>query len=97
MVPRRRCVGCGRVTSKPELIRIVAVPSDTDRPTATLDPAGTLPGRGAYVCQLRATGAANPACLRLATRKGGLQRALHRAVDVPAELIGAGPLESEGR
>jgi predicted RNA-binding protein YlxR (DUF448 family) len=87
------------VTSKPELIRIVAVPSDTDRDRriATLDPAGTLPGRGAYVCRARTTGQPDPGCLQLATRKGGLQRALRRAVDIPTELIGAGPLESEGR
>ena len=66
-----------------------------NRLTAVLDRRGTLPGRGAYVCESSDQDGPNLDCMKLATRRGGLGRAFRRAVDVPAELVG--PLESETR
>jgi len=97
-VPRRRCVGCGRVAPKPEFVRLVAAAREGGRSTrATIDRAGAMPGRGAYLCRAGGESAPNVECLRLATRNGGLQRALRRAVELPAELLDVGSLESEAR
>jgi predicted RNA-binding protein YlxR (DUF448 family) len=54
---------------------------------ATLDRAGTLPGRGAYVCRTESLREPSRECMKLATRKGALQRAFRRAVEVPVELL----------
>jgi uncharacterized protein len=85
--PRRRCVGCGRVAPKSELLRIVAAePAAGDAQVhAIADPRARMPGRGAYLC--RDAGAARPAeeCLALATRRGGIPRALRRAI--PGGLV----------
>jgi predicted RNA-binding protein YlxR (DUF448 family) len=81
-------VGCGRVATKPELLRLASAPTGAERrPTAMLDRAGTMPGRGAYVCLDEAGVDPNRACLTLATKPGSLQRAFRRAVDVPVELL----------
>ncbi len=78
---------------KPELVRLASVSAGREsRATAILDMAGTMPGRGAYVCRDERRGAPNPDCMRLAAGRGVLQRAFRRAVDVPAELV-----ESESR
>jgi predicted RNA-binding protein YlxR (DUF448 family) len=62
-VPRRRCVGCGRIAPKRELLRIAAAPGAR---RAVLDPACVLPGRGAYLCRVAAASAPGerrqPAC-----------------------------------
>jgi predicted RNA-binding protein YlxR (DUF448 family) len=47
---------------------------------AVLDQAGTLPGRGAYLCRGETAGEPAVACLSLATRRGGIARALRCAV-----------------
>jgi len=44
--PLRTCVGCRRVRTKSELVRIVGGPDGRAR----LDRAGVANGRGAYVC-----------------------------------------------
>jgi predicted RNA-binding protein YlxR (DUF448 family) len=54
---------------------------------AMLDRAGTLPGRGAYVCRGESVREPSIECMRLATGKGTLQRAFRRAVEVPVELL----------
>lgn len=82
---------------KPELVRLAAVPAGAGRWSVALDRAGTLPGRGAYLCRDAASGHPSEECLRLATRRGGLQRTLRRAVAVPQQPTGFGALESEGR
>jgi predicted RNA-binding protein YlxR (DUF448 family) len=81
-------VGCGRIAPKAELLRIAAVPGGAgDRAEAVCDPAGRLPGRGAYLC--RAADAAMPAgdCLARATRRGGIARALRCAVKLDPKLV----------
>jgi predicted RNA-binding protein YlxR (DUF448 family) len=82
------------VAPKPELMRLAAVASNGEgRAVATLDRAGTLPGRGAYLCRDLRHDAPKQECASLASKRGGLQRAFRRAVEVPGDL--AGSLESE--
>jgi predicted RNA-binding protein YlxR (DUF448 family) len=81
-VPRRRCVGCGCIAPKGELLRLAVAEMGTPptrKRTAVLDRAAIMPGRGAYLCPA-ADGLPVPACLELATRRGGLARTLHCAV-----------------
>jgi len=86
-------VGCGRTAPKSELVRLAAVdqrtPADgaTRSRRVTIDPAGTLPGRGAYLCRGAAPDAPVPDCLALALQRGGLPRTLRCAVAIPAELV----------
>ncbi|MBR1873677.1 MAG: YlxR family protein [Eubacterium sp.] len=47
--PVRTCIGCRKRTDKDELIRIVFDGQDQ----VSLDPAKSMPGRGAYVCNDR--------------------------------------------
>jgi predicted RNA-binding protein YlxR (DUF448 family) len=54
---------------------------------AVLDRAGTMPGRGAYLCRGAAPGKPAADCLSLATRRGGIARALRCAVTIDAELV----------
>jgi len=86
--PRRRCVGCGRVAPKSELIRIAAV-SDEDVPgrLAVRDRAGTMPGRGAYLCRDGGSDEPDAACLALALRRRGIARALRCTVTVDPKLV----------
>ncbi len=95
-VPRRRCVGCGRISPKSELLRIVVARDETPPvhpPTrrsrrAVIDPAATLPGRGAYLCKADiAATAPNPGCLQLAERRRGLARALRCPVTLDREPV----------
>jgi predicted RNA-binding protein YlxR (DUF448 family) len=80
-------VGCGRIAPKSELLRIAAACDDGGRSRrAVIDPAGTLPGRGAYLCRARdAATTPNPECLRLAERRRGIARALRRPVTLDPE------------
>jgi predicted RNA-binding protein YlxR (DUF448 family) len=97
-VPRRRCVGCGRVAAKHELLRIaLAGPQSAPRgagarPATVIDRDARLPGRGAYVCAT--PGAREPAraCAALAVKRGGIQRTLRARVSLPPEIV-----ESVGR
>jgi predicted RNA-binding protein YlxR (DUF448 family) len=54
---------------------------------AAIDRAGTMPGRGAYLC--RGSSADEPAadCLALALRRRAIPRALRCAVTLPDELV----------
>jgi predicted RNA-binding protein YlxR (DUF448 family) len=56
---------------------------------AVIDPAGTLPGRGAYLCtpDPDSPARANPDCLRLAERRRGIARALRCAVTLDPEFV----------
>jgi predicted RNA-binding protein YlxR (DUF448 family) len=88
-VPRRRCVGCGRIAPKTELLRI-ALAVESGRRRAIVDHDGTLPGRGAYLC--RAADVDSPtraagSCLQHANRRGAIARALRSAVTLDRELV----------
>ena len=67
--PERSCVGCRRRAPKAELLRVAGTPV-----SVRVDPAGTAPGRGAYVHRDRA-------CVTAALRRGALARALRRGLD----------------
>ena len=73
-MPTRTCVGCRRVATQEELIRVVR------RADGTLQAGRTLPGRGAWLC------AGSPACLQRAARRGALSRALRASVATEAVL-----------
>jgi uncharacterized protein len=71
-VPQRSCVGCRRVRSRPELVRLAL----GSRGQVTLDVRNQLPGRGAYLC------AHSDDCLAQARRRRALTRSLRVGEDV---------------
>ena len=74
--PVRRCVACGAVRPKPELIRLVCDGESRVR----VDPVGTAPGRGAYVCP-------TPACLDGAIARRRLAHAFRKPCAAGADLV----------
>jgi predicted RNA-binding protein YlxR (DUF448 family) len=80
-------VGCGRIAPKSELVRIGLVRDADARPRAVLDRAGTLPGRGAYLCREAASGDPLETCVALARRNRGVARTLRAAVRIDGELL----------
>lgn len=90
-MPRRRCVGCGRIAPKSELLRIAAAPADAAaraRPRrAVADREARMPGRGAYLCIGEQPGVPAGECLASATRRGGIARALRCSVTVDPKLV----------
>ncbi|HET7558849.1 MAG TPA: YlxR family protein [Limnochordia bacterium] len=68
--PERTCVGCRRVRTKRELIRVVRDPAGA----VHLDPTGRSAGRGAYLCP-------DVECLERAVKEKRLERALNVKVD----------------
>ncbi|MCL2852860.1 MAG: YlxR family protein [Defluviitaleaceae bacterium] len=73
--PLRRCVGCGQMKPKPELVRIVRTQGGYE-----VDPSGKRPGRGAYVC-------VQPVCIVRAQKHKGFERS-YKSV-FPKELYAA--------
>ena len=67
----RKCVGCGEMKDKKDLIRVVLTQDGKILPDLT----GKMNGRGAYFCR-------NAECLTAAVRKKGLERSLKCRVDV---------------
>ncbi len=45
-IPLRKCIGCGEMKPKKELIRVVKSPQDE----VSVDLTGKKSGRGAYIC-----------------------------------------------
>lgn len=72
-IPLRKCIGCGEMKSKKEMIRIIK----TAENAIILDKTGKQNGRGAYICP-------NQKCLETARTAKGLERALKTAI--PAEV-----------
>ncbi len=72
-IPLRKCIGCGEMKEKRELIRIVRSPEGE----ISLDKVGRKPGRGAYLCP-------SLDCLRAARKAHRLERTFSCAV--PAEI-----------
>ena len=72
-IPLRKCIGCGEMKEKRELIRIVRSPEGE----ISLDRVGRKPGRGAYLCP-------SLDCLRAARKAHRLERTFSCAV--PAEI-----------
>ena len=63
-VPLRKCLGCGEMKPKRELMRVVRSPEGA----VSLDLTGKMNGRGAYVCR-------NKACLTAAIKARRIERA----------------------
>ena len=63
--PLRKCVGCGEMKEKKEMIRVLKTPEDE----IILDTTGRANGRGAYICN-------NSECLAKAIKNKGLERSL---------------------
>ena len=72
-VPMRKCVGCGEMKPKKELIRILK----TEDGTFTLDATGKKNGRGAYMCL-------SAECFHKAVKGRGLECSFRQ--EIPAEV-----------
>lgn len=71
--PQRKCVGCGEMKDKRELVRIVRSPEGE----ISLDLTGRKNGRGAYVCR-------SLTCLQKAHKARRAERSL--SCDIPEEV-----------
>lgn len=71
--PQRKCVGCGEMKDKRELVRIVRSPEGE----LSLDLTGRKNGRGAYVCR-------SLTCLQKARKARRAERSL--SCDIPEEV-----------
>lgn len=72
-MPLRKCVGCGEMKPKKELIRVLR----TEENEFVLDATGKKNGRGAYICNSRE-------CLKKAVKGKGLERSFKQAI--PSEV-----------
>ena len=72
-IPMRKCVGCGEMKSKKEMMRVLKTAEDT----IILDTTGRKNGRGAYLCF-------SGECLEKAMKNKGLERSLK--TPVPREV-----------
>jgi uncharacterized protein len=97
-VALRRCVGCGRIRPKPELLRVAAVEGgERGAPRAVLDRLGRMPGRGAYLCRAGEREHPDAGCLALAIKRRGIARALRRPVATDSFSDDVKLVESSGR
>ena len=72
-MPLRKCMGCGDMKAKKELVRVVKSPEGE----VSLDLTGRKPGRGAYVCH-------QAECLKIARKARRLEKAF--SCQIPAEV-----------
>ena len=68
-IPMRKCVGCGEMKSKKEMMRVLK----TSENEFLLDVTGKKNGRGAYLCQSKE-------CLEKAIKNKGLERSFKQAI-----------------
>ena len=83
-IPMRKCVGCGEMKPKKELVRVVKPPEGE----ISLDLTGKKAGRGAYVCP-------SPECLRKARKNRRIERSFQ--CKIPDEIYDAMEAELEHR
>ncbi len=76
-IPLRKCVGCGEMKEKKEMIRVLKTPEDE----IILDKTWRANGRGAYICN-------SADCLAKAIKNKGLERSLKSPIpeEVSARL-----------
>lgn len=67
--PLRKCVGCGEMKSKKEMIRVLK----TSEEEFVLDATGKKNGRGAYLCLSKE-------CFAKAVKSKGLERSFKHAI-----------------
>lgn len=72
-IPMRKCVGCGEMKPKKELMRVLR----TEEEEFVLDTTGKKNGRGAYICYSKD-------CFGKAVKNKGLERSFKQAI--PAEV-----------
>ena len=68
-IPMRKCVGCGEMKAKKELLRVLRTEDDE----FVLDTTGRKNGRGAYLCPCME-------CFRKAVKGRGLERSFKMAI-----------------
>ncbi len=68
-IPMRKCVGCGEMKPKKELIRVLR----TTEEEFVLDTTGKKNGRGAYICKSKQ-------CFLKAVKSKGLERSFKQAI-----------------
>lgn len=68
-IPMRKCVGCGEMKPKKEMIRVLR----TMEGDFVLDATGKKNGRGAYLCR-------SQECLERAVKTKGLERSFKQAI-----------------
>ncbi len=68
-IPMRRCVGCGEMKGKREMLRIL----HTTEGETVLDVTGRKNGRGAYLCR-------STECFQKAVKSKGIERSLKTAI-----------------
>lgn len=68
-VPMRKCVGCGEMKSKKEMMRVLK----TSENEFLLDATGKKNGRGAYLCFSKE-------CLSKAIKSKGLERSFKQSI-----------------
>lgn len=73
-VPLRKCVGCGEMKSKKEMMRVLK----TTEGEFVLDATGKKNGRGAYLCFSKE-------CLEKAVKSKGLERSFQQSI--PKEVF----------
>ena len=69
-IPLRKCIGCGEMKDKRELLRVLK----TSENEITVDTTGKKNGRGAYLCYKRE-------CLKQAMKSKGLERSFKMAIN----------------
>ncbi|WP_072525571.1 RNase P modulator RnpM [Clostridium sp. Marseille-P3244] len=74
-IPMRKCVGCGEMKPKNELIRILR----TEDGNFVVDAGGKKNGRGAYLCR-------SVECFHSAVKSKGLERSFKQGI--PQEVYG---------
>lgn len=77
-IPMRKCLGCGEMFPKKELVRVVRTKTGEDVYTVSLDKTGKMAGRGAYICK-------NVKCLQAAAKAKRFHRALE--CQIPEEVF----------
>ena len=68
-VPMRKCVGCGEMKNKREMMRVLKTSDDE----FVLDATGKKNGRGAYLCPSKE-------CFDMAVKSRGLERSFKQAI-----------------
>ena len=87
-IPMRKCVGCGEMKPKKELMRILK----TESGEFIVDAAGKKNGRGAYICR-------SLECFKSAVKSRGLERSFKQ--EIPLDVYDSlekemGEIEKEG-
>ena len=80
-IPMRKCIGCGEMFPKKELVRVVKAKTGEENGqetyTVSLDLVGKKNGRGAYICK-------KTSCFQMARKAKRFPRAL--SCEIPEEI-----------